>query len=168
MKLVEGESACPICQEDMTEDMLLTHCKVKCGNNFHHNCVKIWVEHKVATQAPVTCPMCRCDWGRRVLETLTLEEAEYKRNRFKAELESKAMEFACKGCGTPKILGCVYKCVLCEDNCLCEGCFLSNKHMKHPFILGEAGEWRGAPERREREKKVADYIAKKRKETYTE
>ena len=41
MKLNE-DSVCPICQEAMTEDMCLSHCKVKCGNNFHLECLKIW------------------------------------------------------------------------------------------------------------------------------
>lgn len=70
---INKESVCPICQEQIEEKMLLTHCRVKCGNNFHLKCVKIWVEHKITTNSVVTCPMCRCDWGRRVLEELKQE-----------------------------------------------------------------------------------------------
>lgn len=123
----------------MNGEMLLTYCKVKCGNNFHLNCVKIWVEHKVTTQAAVTCPMCRCNWGKRVLEQLSFEEAEWKNSQRKAELSTKAMEFGCKGCGIDKIPGTIYKCLLCEDYSLCVACFSANKHVKHPFILGEKG-----------------------------
>lgn len=89
--------------------------------------------------------MCRCDWGKRVLEQLTVEEAEWKGNQRKEELSTKAMQFACKGCGLENIPGSVYKCLFCEDFQLCVGCFSANKHVKHPFIVGEKGEWRGAP-----------------------
>jgi hypothetical protein len=54
----------------MRDDQPLTFCKKKCGNNFHINCLKIWVEHKVQTNVKQTCPMCRSDLGSNALSEL--------------------------------------------------------------------------------------------------
>ena len=57
-----------------------------------------------------------------------------------------------------------HKCLLCTSYELCECCYASKKHIKHPFIKrGEDGRWRGAEERREDELKIKNLIETKRK-----
>ncbi len=40
------DSVCPICQEAMNTNMCLTYCKTSCGNNYHLECLKVWISHK--------------------------------------------------------------------------------------------------------------------------
>ena len=56
---LNADSVCPICQEEMKPDTCLSYCKFKCGNNYHLECLKIWVGHKVQEGAAISCPMCR-------------------------------------------------------------------------------------------------------------
>lgn len=61
-KALGAGDVCPICQEDMTRDELLTFCR-HCGNNIHTNCMKMWGEHQESTGKLLTCPLCRMSWG---------------------------------------------------------------------------------------------------------
>lgn len=60
---------CPICQDDMTKDEVLTFCPA-CGNNIHTDCMKMWSEHRQGTGEVVTCPLCREAWGPRCVVVL--------------------------------------------------------------------------------------------------
>lgn len=44
------------------------------------------------------------------------------------------IKFKCSGCGVDDIPNNVHKCVLCTNFELCQPCYLSKKHIKHPFI----------------------------------
>ena len=75
------------------------------------------------------------------------------------------LNFKCASCGVD-IPHSVHKCLLCTNYELCECCYKSNKHIKHPFIKQlkeEAGKWCGAEERRESELKIKNFIDNKRK-----
>lgn len=54
------------------------------------------------------------------------------------------MKFTCESCGKKSLTGILYKCLFCENYCLCDECFLLKKHIKHPFIKFNGEEWQGA------------------------
>lgn len=56
---LEEDAVCPVCQEEMREDMCLSWCRTSCGNNFHLECLKVWARHRTQEGASVNCPMCR-------------------------------------------------------------------------------------------------------------
>lgn len=129
MKLNE-ESVCPICQEDMREDMCLTYCKVECGNNFHLECLKVWAKHRSQEDASINCPMCRSRFPPNIVQELEYEEREY----LNKESDKVKLEFNCSGCGLKGIPNNPHKCLLCTSYELCECCYANKKHIKHPFI----------------------------------
>jgi hypothetical protein len=56
--LDEGESDCPICFDPMSGGADTTFCRAMCGNNFHAECIRIWLRE----QRDKTCPNCRQPW----------------------------------------------------------------------------------------------------------
>lgn len=67
---LEPEEACCVCYTEMTEDDNLSFCKFGCGRNIHTECMERWVKHKIQNAQKVTCPLCREDWGKNVLDEL--------------------------------------------------------------------------------------------------
>ena len=61
-----GFSACPICTEDLTDDIVTT----KCGHIFHDICVSQWLKNNRA------CPTCRSHASKRDLIKLFLNNNE--------------------------------------------------------------------------------------------
>jgi hypothetical protein len=88
--------------------------------------------------------MCRCDWGRGVLEELRDEEKGGGRTRKKVIVRKKQEGWGCDSCGKKKMKEFVYRCVVCEEVCLCEVCYEGNRHIEHQFIVREDGQWHGA------------------------
>jgi hypothetical protein len=56
--LDEGESDCPICFDPMSGGADTTFCRAMCGNNFHAECIRLWLGEQQAK----TCPNCRQPW----------------------------------------------------------------------------------------------------------
>jgi hypothetical protein len=56
--LDEGDSDCPICFDPMSGGADTTFCRAMCGNNFHAECIRIWLRE----QRDKTCPNCRQPW----------------------------------------------------------------------------------------------------------
>ena len=75
---LDDEAICPICHENMNDDEGLTFCKKGCGSNFHIKCIIIWGEHKKSVKDPISCPMCRSDWGSKAFESLKEEQEEFE------------------------------------------------------------------------------------------
>lgn len=144
IQISEG-SVCPICQEEMNENVeALFFCKKQCGNNFHIKCLKIWVKHKESVNQNVTCPMCRFDWGSNVFGEICREEDLFLNKNITHKLE-------CNCCNLKNIRGNIYHCLFCKDFFFCESCFLSWQHSQHNrIILKEKvdSEWIAAPDRR--------------------
>ena len=61
-----GFSACPICTEDLRDDIVTT----KCGHIFHEICVSQWLKNNRA------CPTCRSHASKRDLIKLFLNSTE--------------------------------------------------------------------------------------------
>ncbi|KAF2662229.1 hypothetical protein K491DRAFT_673307 [Lophiostoma macrostomum CBS 122681] len=60
-KEVEGE--CSICYTEFEPAKDSTvHCKSQCGNNFHSDCMKLWIRAQTNQYGKATCPMCRAIW----------------------------------------------------------------------------------------------------------
>lgn len=104
--LEEGD-ACPICQEDMQEGEVLTYCTVSCGNNVHAKCMKVWAEHRASLEEPVTCPLCRKNWGSTALKDI---KSEIRR----AQPTHVHLKVACAACSATPIYGVCYRCLACE------------------------------------------------------
>ena len=142
---LEDDVICPICHENMDEDEGLTFCKKGCGNNFHIKCIIIWGEHKKSVKEPISCPMCRCDWGPKALELLKDEQGEFEL-RWIVHKGHK-----CIRCNNGKnIKGKLFHCVYCENVELCERCFLGYEHFEHErFLVKEnvKAEWFPATDR---------------------
>jgi hypothetical protein len=56
--LDEGDCDCPICFDPMSGGADTTFCRAMCGNNFHAECIRIWLRE----QRDKTCPNCRQPW----------------------------------------------------------------------------------------------------------
>ncbi|KDO31311.1 hypothetical protein SPRG_03927 [Saprolegnia parasitica CBS 223.65] len=135
--LVEGE-VCAICQEEMVEsEKNLTYCKHGCGNNFHIDCMKVFGESRKQSKEPISCPLCRHDWGDSALTELKKEADISNRNPLVHTGTT------CKQCQTKPIRCNRYRCLQCKHTDLCERCFKSNAHAKHSFVLRKAhkGTW---------------------------
>ncbi len=60
----------PICQDSMSASDALAWCQFGCGRSVHTKCMRIWGQHQASTQKPITCPLCREEWGSATLEAL--------------------------------------------------------------------------------------------------
>jgi hypothetical protein len=56
--LSDGDSDCPICFDPMSGGADTTFCRTTCGNNFHAECIRVWLRE----QGDKTCPNCRQPW----------------------------------------------------------------------------------------------------------
>lgn len=145
---------CPICQDDMTKDEVLTFCPA-CGNNIHTDCMKMWSEHRQGTGEVVTCPLCREAWGPRCVVVLAQACIIFARGHLtyfvagvysalRGMVEQKKEEkrrpvnvhpaAECKSCKTTPIYGMRYRCVFCVNTDLCARCFNRGKHSRHTFV----------------------------------
>ena len=90
---------------------------MKCGNNFHIKCLKVWIDHKMVSNEKFTCPMCRTDMKHRILEEMKIDEDEYN-VRYITHFN-----YNCNGCGKKNIVGNLYHCLFCENVDLCNYCY---------------------------------------------
>lgn len=65
----------------MGDNMCLSYCKVKCGNNFHLECLKIWAKHRSQEDSGISCPMCRCKFPENYLQEVEQEEKQYAKKQ---------------------------------------------------------------------------------------
>jgi hypothetical protein len=56
------DNDCTICYEEMKGSEKLVFCKAECGNNFHQDCINMWLQARKNQGEPLTCPLCRSDW----------------------------------------------------------------------------------------------------------
>lgn len=141
------DEICPICHEDMKEEEGTTFCKKGCGNNFHFKCIMIWAEHRHNIGDPISCPMCRCDWGARAYENLLKDFDEFESRLI---LHKGHKCGSCKNTTQKFIKGKLFHCVHCENFELCEKCFSGFEHYEHNRYLMKDNindEWRPAPNR---------------------
>lgn len=59
----EEEEICPICQDDMKKEHMLTWCRKGCGNNIHAKCMKMYAQFNASSKKDILCPLCRECWG---------------------------------------------------------------------------------------------------------
>ena len=138
-KPIEPEDICAICQEELcdengdvlTDNGPLVYCKTSCGNSVHAKCMKIWAEHKASVGDKVTCPFCREDWGPGAVETIKKEIRQSRRP------PNVHYGITCGSCKAGPITGSRYRCLVCADLDLCEGCFShrqAHRDQGHPFV----------------------------------
>lgn len=121
---------CPICQEIMKKTEAVVYCKVSCGNNIHAECMKIWAENKIDNQKPITCPLCRQEWGYNSLHEIKDELKKMKKN-----IEKAVHKIACSNCNISTISGTLYRCIKCSNYSLCSKCYNLGIHQFHYFVL---------------------------------
>jgi hypothetical protein len=65
-KILQNDTICGICQEDMTVEDLerdkLCFCETQCGANFHKRCFRLFAMYNRSNKKPVLCPFCRSKW----------------------------------------------------------------------------------------------------------
>jgi len=108
---LKNDDICPICQDEMTENDDLTWCRNSCGRNIHVECMKHWAEHKVQTSDPITCPLCRDNWGPYALHQIKDDMIECrvrKKEKIKVKLHYGCV---CNFCKMSPIYGMRFKCV---------------------------------------------------------
>lgn len=107
-KPIEEDEPCPICQEEMINDISsTTYCKVGCGNSMHIKCMIVWAEHRQSIGESVTCPLCRADWGVNALRDLK----QIKQNKKKP---NNVYNITCNACHINPIYSTIYRCLFCE------------------------------------------------------
>lgn len=127
-KRLDPGDVCPICQDDMTADEVLTWCRLGCGNNVHNKCMHVWADHRKSIGENVSCPLCRCDWGSDAADMLRRERAEVKRPN------NVHFSTSCSSCKCSPIYGYCYRCITCIDRNLCARCFNRGRHGRHTFV----------------------------------
>jgi len=170
-ELVDDE-VCPICQDDMTKPEMdegqICFCESSCGNNLHVKCLLMYATHMQSEKKPVTCPMCRADWG---------ELPSKGKGKRKGKIDGGHGNSSCTGtvanstggarggynanmpilkCKACKIVirSTFYRCVVCTPTFeFCRRCFEANSNrsyhnMGHPFVSADANlypaEWKSA------------------------
>jgi len=144
---INEEDLCPICHENMTKEEGIAYCKKSCGNNFHFKCILIWAEHKNLVGDSISCPMCRCDWGKNAYGELVKEFEEFQSQLI---LHKGHKCGTCKGNKQKYIKGRLFHCIHCDSFEICEACFLGFEHYEHNrYLIKETidDEWRPAPNR---------------------
>ncbi|KAG2432423.1 hypothetical protein HYH02_012994 [Chlamydomonas schloesseri] len=144
-KEVDEDDPCPICYEDMVgqDPDLLVWCRFGCGRNVHGKCMGVWMEHQVQSLGKeLTCPLCRSEWG-----DFKWKPPPPKR---KAREERKDVHYGthCGACKKAPLVGKRYRCLICADFDLCEGCFSGGHHPQHPFAVKDTPKSFGAPAER--------------------
>lgn len=100
--------------------------------------MKIWADHqKTKGESNLKCPLCR-----ETFTTFDMLEQEYRNNNLQArpggaEKESVHFGMECKSCRSNPISGKCYKCTLCYEFYLCQGCFNTRFHHEHEFLFRE-------------------------------
>ncbi|GLI66528.1 hypothetical protein VaNZ11_010403 [Volvox africanus] len=142
---IDEEDPCPICYEDMIGQDLdnLVWCRFGCGRNVHGKCMGVWMEHQVQSLGKeLTCPLCRSEWG------------EFKWRppppKRKVREERKDVHYGthCGACKKAPLVGKRFRCLICADLDLCEGCFTGGHHPQHPFAVKATPKSFGAPAER--------------------
>lgn len=111
---VADDDECPICAEVLKTECY-SQCQ-QCRNCMHSRCLKIWTTHKMASKAPVTCPMCRAHFNR-PLEMVKADEQKWA-DRLLIHRKTK-----CSGCGVRNIKGNLFQCMHCANVKVCTTCF---------------------------------------------
>lgn len=113
-KPIEDDEPCPICQEDMKDDInATTWCKISCGNSMHIKCMIVWAEHRISLGENVTCPLCRADWGPNALRELKSIKTVNKKKK-KNEGNYNMYNIMCNGCHINPIFNSLFKCLFCN------------------------------------------------------
>ena len=133
----------------------LRYCPRSCGNWVHVRCLVEYAEHQAPRDAK--CPLCRDVWGGS--ELLAALRARLRREVSMPLPGARGSDYhrgaRCAGCGTRPIVGDRYRCVSCESQDLCAGCFGRGKHPHHDFVSKETvgAAWSPAPRVRQRSRR---------------
>lgn len=141
----------------MTEDQFLTYCKVQCGNNYHLQCLKVWLDYKISSHEAQTCPMCRCNLGDDALKNLEKEQLQFE-NKFITHTNLR-----CEACKAEPIIGIAYHCLYCENTNLCHECYENFEHGVHDKYVSKLrsdGAWVVASDRNRAYLKVQEELLK--------
>lgn len=130
-KEITEDDVCPICQEDLRDQIQpTTYCKYGCGNSIHIKCMKIWAEHQRSCgESVIKCPLCRADFG--AIEVIRNEYLKSFRHRKRQDIHEGTV---CDQCGMSPIAGKCYRCTVCSNCYLCKDCFASESHPDHQFV----------------------------------
>ena len=127
-KVFDESDSCPICQEPLNETQGITFCRMRCGSNFHVNCLFVWTDYRYQISEKISCPMCRAEWGLEIYEKIKKEKEAYD-TRYITHKGHK-----CSACKT-MIKGRLFHCLYCENTEICERCFLGFEHYSHDRFL---------------------------------
>ncbi|KAM3144374.1 hypothetical protein pb186bvf_003538 [Paramecium bursaria] len=127
--VIDQDSLCPICQDNLMCNEATTYCKKQCGNNFHAKCMKVWVVQKQASgKQEIGCPMCRADWGQNALVEINIEIQAY-------EIQNKVHKKTCTSCKLNPIVGNIYLCVQCPNYIQCHHCYDKKVHAHAIYMM---------------------------------
>ena len=148
----EGEP-CPICYEELTpedeEGDTLDWCRKGCGKNVHRRCLAMLAEHSASVNKPLTCPLCRSDWGTAALP-VDADAAGGDGASSGAPAGAVHRHARCRACRACPMHGHRYRCLQCPERLeLCADCFAGGMHSHHAFAFRErpGGQWMAAPRR---------------------
>eukprot|EP01040_Poterioochromonas_malhamensis_P004732 gene4732-5078_t len=162
-ELIEDEeNICPICQDDLKEDQLLTWCRRGCGSNLHAQCMMKYHQHKTSINQNTHCPLCREDWDIPLLKY----DCQMKNNHQNNSSSSSSAVVSLPDC---ELLHCYfckciirnrfYRCLECSQKPssiqssadgnnqhhsldYCNDCYQTNRvnarHSNHHFMLSDA------------------------------
>jgi len=176
-QIISGEP-CPICYSEMEEDNeAIVFCDVKCGRGIHAKCMQVWAQHRMEEREPISCPLCRSDWGADSMQQISKVLFDWEKGkRNDAATSGPGQESQLKPASKPVCSQCRrtifyqrYRCVVCKVHNLCQSCYHSytrkakNKmSLKHVFVKRKEdqkdmvpGPWTGPPKKKQDTREIA-------------
>ena len=67
---LEEDESCCVCCDTLRETEDLSHCRYGCGRQIHTDCLSRCFKHNQSNRKPLSCPLCRTNWGENALDIL--------------------------------------------------------------------------------------------------
>ncbi|WIA35392.1 hypothetical protein OEZ86_003838 [Tetradesmus obliquus] len=116
-RTIEQDEPCPICYESLSgvEPGWLVWCSSSCGKSIHGRCMRVWSDHQTKTlQQELSCPLCRCPWGRLDWSPpAAAPAAAAAGGKAAAQARSCHKGVSCSNCQQNPIEGSRYRCLEC-------------------------------------------------------
>ena len=147
-KTLDDDRSCAVCQEEMTDNELLSRklcfCKDGCASNFHVNCMIMVKAYADASKKPFLCPLCRECFGQIVPVSFAngFESDIIRSTNPSNETKDTSYFTRCSSCQT-KIKGNsdIYRCLNCDSHEYCKRCFIPLRLANHTFVRATCSDY---------------------------